>query len=71
MSKKTTQARSVASFIESMECLPVSKIPEAPEWTYEILCGGPHKISYVALEVMSRADNGQHIYWRIHFERAT
>jgi ATP-dependent DNA ligase len=29
-----------ASFIESMECLPVSKIPEGPEWTYEIKLDG-------------------------------
>jgi hypothetical protein len=25
-----------ASFIETMECLPVAKIPEGAEWTYEI-----------------------------------
>ena len=25
-----------------MECLPVTKLPEGPEWTYEILCGPPH-----------------------------
>src|ERR1700730_333733 len=29
-----------ASFIESMECLPVSKVPEGPEWTYEIKLDG-------------------------------
>jgi hypothetical protein len=23
-------------FIESMECLPVAKLPEGPEWSYEI-----------------------------------
>ena len=32
MSKKSTPDRSAASFIESMECLPVSRIPEGQEW---------------------------------------
>ena len=47
--------RNGAGFIETMDCLPGSKLPEGPEWTYEILCGGSHKISlccvrhYVAL----------------------
>jgi DNA ligase D-like protein (predicted ligase) len=27
-------------FIESMECLPVAKLPEGPEWTYEIKLDG-------------------------------
>jgi hypothetical protein len=50
------------SFIEAMECLPLVKVRDGPEWTYEILCGPPHKISYVALKVMLRADDGLHIY---------
>jgi DNA ligase D-like protein (predicted ligase) len=29
-----------AAFIESMECLPVPKLPEGPEWTYEIKLDG-------------------------------
>ena len=29
-----------AGFIESMECLPVAKIPDGPEWTYEIKLDG-------------------------------
>jgi len=29
-----------AAFIESMECLPVVKVPEGPEWTYEIKLDG-------------------------------
>jgi hypothetical protein len=29
-----------AAFIESMECLPVTKLPEGPEWTYEIKLDG-------------------------------
>ena len=41
-----------AEFIEPMECALVSKLPEGPDWTYEVLCGPPHKISYVASAVM-------------------
>jgi bifunctional non-homologous end joining protein LigD len=29
-----------ASFIESMECLPVTKLPEGPQWSYEIKLDG-------------------------------
>jgi DNA ligase D-like protein (predicted ligase) len=29
-----------AAFIETMECLPVSTLPEGPEWTYEIKLDG-------------------------------
>jgi ATP-dependent DNA ligase len=29
-----------AGFIEPMDCLPVSKLPEGPEWTYEIKLDG-------------------------------
>jgi ATP-dependent DNA ligase len=28
------------TFIESMECLPVAKLPDGPEWTYEIKLDG-------------------------------
>ena len=35
-----------------MECLPVARIPEGVEWIYEILCGGPHKISSVVKVIM-------------------
>jgi hypothetical protein len=35
-----------ASFVEPMECLSVSKLPEGLEWIWEILCGRPHKISW-------------------------
>jgi hypothetical protein len=41
-----------ASFVEPMECLSVSKLPEGLEWLCEGLCGGPHKISSVAMNVM-------------------
>jgi hypothetical protein len=43
-----------ASFVEPMDCLSVSKLPEGLEWLWEILCGEPHKISSVAPDVMWR-----------------
>jgi VWA domain containing CoxE-like protein len=38
--RKSTPSRT-AAFIEPrpMECLPSPRVPEGPEWTYEILCG--------------------------------
>jgi len=41
-----------ATFIEPMDCLPVSKLPEGPAWVWESLCGRPHKSSSVAFDVM-------------------
>lgn len=38
--KKKPRSAVKASFIDSMECLPVTKIPEGPEWTYEIKLDG-------------------------------
>ena len=40
MSKKNPLPEHRASFIESMECLPVPTVPEEPEWTYEIKLDG-------------------------------
>lgn len=37
---KTKAPAKRASFIESMECLPVAKLPEGPLWTYEIKLDG-------------------------------
>ncbi len=34
--------RTQASFIEPMECLSVSELPEGDHWIWEVLCGGPH-----------------------------
>jgi hypothetical protein len=45
-----------ASFVEPMECLSVPRLPEGSQWLWEILCGSPHKISYVASGVMWRWD---------------
>jgi ATP-dependent DNA ligase len=36
MASKKSQAR----FIDTMDCLPVSRIPEGPDWTYEIKLDG-------------------------------
>ena len=35
-----TRSKQAAGFIETMDCLPVSKLPEGPEWTYEIKLDG-------------------------------
>ena len=32
--------KQAASFIETMDCLAVSKLPDGPEWTYEIKLDG-------------------------------
>jgi bifunctional non-homologous end joining protein LigD len=32
--------KQAAGFIETMDCLPVSKLPEGPKWTYEIKLDG-------------------------------
>jgi hypothetical protein len=36
MPKKTKQSAAKATFIETMECLPVTEIPQGPEWSYEL-----------------------------------
>jgi DNA ligase D-like protein (predicted ligase) len=40
MPNKQSLPRQAAGFIETMDCLPVSKLPEGPEWTYEIKLDG-------------------------------
>lgn len=40
MAKQRKQIVAKADFIESMECLPVTKLPEGPEWSYEIKLDG-------------------------------
>jgi DNA ligase D-like protein (predicted ligase) len=39
MAKRSLPERT-AGFIESMECLPVSEVPEGPDWTYELKLDG-------------------------------
>jgi DNA ligase D-like protein (predicted ligase) len=40
MPSKRALPKQAASFIETMDCLPVSKLPDGPEWTYEIKLDG-------------------------------
>lgn len=40
MAKKPPSRARTAGFIEAMECLPVSNVPEGPEWTYELKLDG-------------------------------
>ena len=35
-----------------MLLLRTEKLPDSDEWCYELLCGPPHKISYVPQSVM-------------------
>lgn len=44
-----------AAFIEPMLLLRAERVPEGPNWSYELLCGGPHNSSSVALHVMWRS----------------
>jgi ATP-dependent DNA ligase len=37
---RTTVAKRKADFIETMDCLPVPKLPEGPEWSYELKLDG-------------------------------
>jgi ATP-dependent DNA ligase len=40
MPKKTKQSAAKATFIETIECLPVTEIPQGPEWSYELKLDG-------------------------------
>ena len=40
MPKKVPAVSRKIGFIETMDCLPVSKLPEGAEWTYEIKLDG-------------------------------
>jgi ATP-dependent DNA ligase len=40
MPKKRALPKQAAHFIETMDCLPVPRLPEGPEWTYEIKLDG-------------------------------
>jgi ATP-dependent DNA ligase len=48
MPSKPALTKQSAGFIETMDCLPVSKLPEGPMWTYEI------KLDGYRLEVVRR-----------------
>jgi bifunctional non-homologous end joining protein LigD len=40
MPKERALAKRIAAFIPTMDCLPVPKLPEGPQWTYEIKLDG-------------------------------
>jgi len=40
MPKKVPAVSRKIGFVETMDCLPVSKLPEGAEWTYEIKLDG-------------------------------
>jgi ATP-dependent DNA ligase len=40
MATKRAKPKARAAFIETIDCLPVSTVPEGPEWTYEIKLDG-------------------------------
>ncbi len=40
MKRASSDAHAPLDFIESMECLAVTKLPDGPEWTYEIKLDG-------------------------------
>src|ERR1700678_2107108 len=40
MPQKTLSKRTAAEFIETMDCLPVTTLPEGPKWTYELKLDG-------------------------------
>lgn len=40
MTKKPPARARIVGFIEAMECLPVPRVPEGPEWTYELKLDG-------------------------------
>src|SRR5689334_13826238 len=48
-----TLPRRKADFIEPMDCAPVPKLIDGPEWVYEILCGASHKISVGQMQIGS------------------
>jgi hypothetical protein len=40
MPNKLALPKQAAGFLETMDCLPVPKLPEGPAWTYEIKLDG-------------------------------
>ena len=52
MPKRVALPKQAAGFIETMDCLPVSKLPEGPKWTYVALCSAEHKRIYVSSRIM-------------------
>jgi hypothetical protein len=57
---KPKQLANKATFIESMECLPVTKLPEGPQWSYEIKLDGLGAGVWTSL-----ISPGKHVFRRI------
>jgi ATP-dependent DNA ligase len=63
--------RQVAGFIETMDCLPVSKLPEGPEWTYEIKLDGyrPEAVRSGRRTTFSIHTSAGQVRMRAHFDQ--
>jgi hypothetical protein len=57
--KKSADASAKTGFVESMECMPVTRLPEGEEWSYEIKLDG-----YRYLGHRSWSANAGHIFRR-------
>ena len=56
----SSQPRRRVAFIEPMECLAVTKLPDGPEWVYEIKLGGYRPVAVKSdskLNLFSRRRN--------------
>jgi hypothetical protein len=61
MTEKSGAMSRNVGFIETLDCLLVSKLLEGPEWTHEILCG---IALYVALHTLTPFLVGYDAFWR-------
>ena len=57
---KKAISRRRAEFIDTMDCLPVTKLPEGPEWTYELKLDG-YRLEAVRVEklVITETSSGR------------
>ena len=61
-------------YIETMDCLPVSKLPEGPKWTYEIKLDGRYLTNSSSGVVKERLDIEQPqipFLWAMQFHADT
>jgi ATP-dependent DNA ligase len=74
MPNKLASPEQAASFIETMDCLPVSKLPDGPEWTYEIKLDG-YRLEVVrksrTTTLYSRRENVLNQKFPLHRDGAT
>jgi bifunctional non-homologous end joining protein LigD len=58
-----------ASFVEPMECLQVSKLPDGPDWTYEVKLDGYRAIGVkTSREAVLYSRNGKY-FIQFFFEK--